>query len=244
VGDSEFLIHQVAAEVRYEDGLLYYDRSGDVQRKLLKTLGQPFVASHPAQRLTEQGTTIVSSNVASKGEHLDIQFDAERFWARHFGLDNLARVEQVFPPAWETVGAVLEVKRHVRRYGIRYWLLWAADSADSVEAMLQKVGVLSEINRWNEVFGTPPKRRTFAVVVQDGPREIRYHLGAGAANVEGDVPTSLKKFCVPHGLLFDADHSQVFDKGSDFEKQEFKDFIRSSWTKTQSMAERLGKEIK
>jgi hypothetical protein len=244
VSDSDYLLHQVAVELRYEDGLLYYDKSGEVQRNLLRTLGSPFVASHPAARLTEQGTTITSSSLTSRAEHLDIQFDAERFWARHFGLDNLARVEQVIPPAWDVVGSVLEVKQHVRRYGVRYWILWAADSENAVEAMLQHLGVSFESERWTKIFGGTPKRRTFAGVVQDGHREIRYHLGTGGAKVDGDVPDSLKKFRVDHGLLLDVDHSQTFDAGSTFGKQDIKDFIRDSWTKTRAVAERLGKELK
>jgi hypothetical protein len=244
VSDSDYLLHQVAVELRYEDGFLYYDKSGEAQRMLLRTLGQPFVASHPAARLTEQGTSITSSNLASRAEHLDIQYDGERFWARHFGADNLARVEQVVPPAWDVVGSVLEVKQHVRRYGARYWILWAADSEDAVEVMLHQLGVPSESERWIRIFGGTPKKRTFAGAVQDGCREIRYHLAAGAAKVDGDVPDSLKKFNVPHGLLLDVDHSQTFDAGSTLGKQDLKEFIRESWTKTKAVAERLGKELK
>jgi hypothetical protein len=58
------------------------------------------------------------------------------------------------------------------------------------------------------------------------------------------VPDSLKKFNVPHGLLLDVDHSQTFDAGSTLGKQDLKEFIRESWTKTKAVAERLGKELK
>jgi hypothetical protein len=240
--ESEYLLHQVAVELRYEDGLLYYDKSGEVQRLLLRSLAQPFVASHPAARVTERGTTITSSTVTSPAEHIDIQFDAERFWARHFGADNLARMEQIVPVAWDGVGGTLEVKEHVRRYGARYWVMWPAESEDAAQTMLRRLAVFEETGRWKGIFG-PPKKRTFVGIVEDGHREIRYSLSTGAAKVDKEAPDGLKKFDVPHGLLLDVDHSQAFEVGSKFGKQDLKDLIRDSWTKTKTVAEELGRHL-
>jgi hypothetical protein len=228
-------IQQILVEVRYELGSLYYDHSGRIQRTLLSDLGSPpFRSGTPVNALLATG-------VDSPSERITIEFGPESFSVRQFGVDTLARIEQVTPTAWGIVADLLEINSHLINYVVRFWLIWPSESQEHTEERLISSGLFSETEKWLSIAGpTPLLKRAFTAIHGTENAHVRYNLSSGTTLIEGQVPDNLRRFHVPQGVLLDVEHVRRFSENGSVRKGELKEFIRESWRATHGKANAIG----
>jgi hypothetical protein len=243
---GEAAIVQIAVEVQYGSGgagALYFDQSGRIQRELIDQLeSPPFVAGD-----APVSAPFVVSTVHSPSERISIEFNHKHVLIQQAAAETIARIEMVAPIVWAEVSQRLELTKRVQRCGVRVWMMWPAASQEEAEARILAADLFTERPGVSTLFGGPPRRRAYTAVVGSDERYVRYMLTGGSASIrvegEGEVPASLRKFHMEHGILLDVDSVHAFPVPATLNKADLRTLIRDTWRQTNETCRLLGDRL-
>jgi hypothetical protein len=231
---------RATVEVQVGDGGagVSHERAEAVRRRLLEHLGSPPFASALDPSIFLAGVLI------SPAERLTIRYDPRQVVVTQESLESIARVEQVAPVVWHEVNERFELRHRVRQARIRYLLMWPARSAADAQARILNLGLFEERPRVRQVFGEPPRSRSYTVVVGSEEHPVRYHLCGASAVAEtgaGEVPSPGDNIQIPWGILLDIDCRRVFPAGTagTLKQAELRGLIRASWARSLESARAL-----
>lgn len=227
---AEPVLHKVASEIRYAEGIVYLDRCGSVTRDLQKVVGKGFVFGLPK---VEQG------ELTSAGERIAVRYGPESLSVIQDGAESLARFTQISTWSWQTLGPALEVNRKVTRCGFRFQFLYATQSIEDAEAFLSRSGLATETPSWVEVFGAATARQHIAKMSLPGWEYLGVQLGVIRMELNGKMSPEMEKFYPAASVHLDLDFVLRDGEPQEFRHTELKESILRAWRTAQDLGKRV-----
>jgi hypothetical protein len=231
------LIHQIAVELKYRRGMVFFDRCGSLVLKLEDELKAPFIADVPRMEAGE---------LRSPSEFLTVNFGPKRFAVSQSHVDTVARVENVAPRSWSHVAETLNVGGQVIRQGMRVWIYWSSKTEEDGYERLRKSGFIETTSLWSKTFGVPRKVTVSAVSNDFQGSKLRAELSVVKFSTE-DQPLRddiVRRYASKSAIMLDldfevGDEAETFSVGSGVLKQ----FIRNSMDSARNISRIVGAEL-
>jgi hypothetical protein len=239
---SDYVINQATFEIQYERGMVYLDKCGSLMLALQAALGAPHFDGNPP--------TVAGAELRNDAERFVVQYGHRALVAAQTWMPSLARFEYLAPIAWQQVAQALDVGKQVVRFGVRFQLVWRADSFDEARSAVGQLGFLQPADEWNSLFGDS-KLAGVVGVLADRRGLLRAALDVTSTVVKVELPPSLAAMVPKHAILLDLDHiypgsvGTVEPPGQPFalSQSQAKDFVRTSWDRSRAIAATLAKRI-
>jgi hypothetical protein len=233
-GPLKQVLHRVAAQVSYDEGIVYLDKCGSLTRDLHRVLGKSFEFSLPSVQQGELKSGVERIAVVYGPEHATVTQDA---------VQDVARFVQVAAWMWQAVGTALDVTKKVRRCGIRLTHLFETTDAAHTESVLLESGLVKETPIWAEVFG-PQKVRSFTGHL-DAPGwvRIRAEISGVGFTLNGPVIEELKPFYPASAISLDLDFVLIEGEQTELRHPDFRESTIRACSAASAFAKKIGERI-
>jgi hypothetical protein len=233
------VLHQAVVEIRYRRGMGYFDRCGSLIHQLEEKLGAPF-----------EGVvvpTVEHAEVRSAAERLVVQYGPKQMSVTQAWVLTPARVEHIAPLAWEQLSSVLGVVDHVTRCGVRFVMVWPADSIEAAHEQINGAALFNPSTALKDAMGDDQFVLTWSLVARDKAKgRMRIGIDAMHMQIEGSLPQDLVDLVPPHAIGLDVDcvYPNDTENGAySLHKGALKDFIRASWQRSRAAASSIGRQL-
>ncbi len=230
---AKWVLQQAVVEVQYARGWSYYDKCGSLVLALEDALGKPFTGNVPGMEHGE---------VKSAAERITVSYGPKSFNLVQQWIPSAARVEHLAPIAWDLVAETLAVSRHVTRCGVRFIFAGGAETLDEASAALAACPLVGGSPEWKALVGGGAVRSHSSVIEDERGRQ-RVALDVQELALEGQLPPDLAKIVPKFSILLDVDNVQPGQGTRTLSKSSLKDFIRTSWQRTRTIATVVGGQL-
>ena len=226
-------LSQVVVEVKYDRGVVYFDRCGSLMLKLQDELGEPFEGDVPVMQQAE---------LRNDAERLIVMYSPQRCAINQTWVRSVARVEQLAPRVWSQVSETLEVSARVQRCGVRFVLVWKVGNVEEAERRLHECGLFKDEPSWTSMFGNPATRMWVTTSKQHA-FGLRAALHGSETKLKGDVPTDLSELVPRYSISLDLDYTMPDEAPFKLSPSRLKDFVRTTWEHAKVAAEATGTRL-
>ncbi len=228
-------LHQMTAEIKYNNGWTYFDRCGTAMLRLGKALGEPFRDGGNPSHVGEWKSDV---------ERLTVQFGREHIVVTQNWVETTARFQMAARSTWGVLSKLLEVEKHVIRVGNRFWFVWAVTSGEEGEAILRRLGLFSPTDTWLENLGLPVPRHLSPTVLVPLEKfaHLRFSLDSAALEHRGYISKEFDRFVPKRAIILDLDFV-LFEKDQELTERQLQGFLVDSWSRAQTLATNIGESL-